>query len=384
MRTTRPDRPSRSLPALVLRLATLPILTTVGSASLPAAEPGTSTSASTVAIVATPHLAVLDREIALERGEWMCWRIDYLLRNAGTETVVVEPGALSAHVAGWVSNSRADGHAVPRRSDAHASGGSGLCGTSLVIDSEDEARRCQERLVLQAWPAEAGRTPPDPVAKATVRAVEPGELPTLEIAPGAELWARLRLEHEHHLCGTHNALLGERDVELRLGAATIRDVLPLDHQGRVVAPVVNWPPDPPAEFRDDRIFLSAPDCLHLEAHIPGRRSYRFPDYRDVAGGERMHLSFWYLVAPGTDGRCQARITQYRDLPSSFKTLYDGEIVEDLPITGRWARVDRILRAEPDATVMTLDVRITDSDVDVGALWIDDIKLQPFDDLLATP
>lgn len=365
-RDRAPHAPRLAAPLLWLSLVPL-------ASPSRAAEPGSATAE-------PARLTVVDRAIALERAEWVRWRIDYHLRNDGTETLVVPPEALSARVAGWVSNSRAPGHSNPRRSEVEASGGSGLVGVAEVIASTHEVERCRERLIVQAWPAESGSTPPDPIARATVNKPAPvEEQPTLEVAPGASLRVRLGLEHEHQLCGPHTALLGRRELALRLGPATLADVLPLDRQLPVDAPRVDWPPPPPEGLRDDRIFLSPPDSLHLQAHLPGRRSHSYPEYRDVAGGARLRLSFWYLVAPGTAGNCQLRMTQHRDLPSSFKTLYDGEMIEHLTTVGRWVHVERVVRAEPEATVLKLDFRIADSPVNVGELWIDDVLLEPLDD-----
>lgn len=333
---------------------------------------------------ANRSLIVLERSMTLERGDWMRWRIDYHLRHTGTKTLILPPSDVAATVAGWVSNSRANGHAVPRCVEVEATGSGGLSGTVEVIASEDEAHRCRERLVLQAWPGESGPEPPEPVADALHRNIPPDEQPELEIAPGSTLRVRLFLEHQHHLCGPHTALLGMRTLSLRLGSATLNDRLPLDRQARLDTLSTAWPPPPPGEFLDSKIFLSAPDSLHLEAHVPGHRSYRFPEYRQVDGGSRMRLSFWYLISPGTAGRCQARVTQCRDLPSSFKTLYDGEVIENLPVTGRWVRVDRVIPIAPEATVVTIDFRITDAQVDMGELWIDDVSLTPLNDLLAGP
>lgn len=349
-----------------------PHATALAALLLPLLPPPTPSPAAEPASPA--RLTVVARAINLERGDWMRWRIEYRLRNDGLETLIVPPEALVVRVAGWVSNSRATGHAIARRSEIEATGATGLVGSAQVIESNDEVQRCRERLVVQVWPDDDG-----PIAEATARPAPASGQDTLELAPGASLRVRLRLEHEHQLCGPHTALLGERELAIELGPAALGDTLPLDRQGPVDVPQASWPPPPPAEFLDDRIYLSAPDSLHLQAHVPSHRSHRIPDYRNVVGGARLRLSFWYLVAPGTAGKCQARLTQHRNLPSSFKTLYDGEVIEPLSTVGRWVHVERVIRAEPEATDLAIDFRITDSPVDVGELWIDDVVLEPLDD-----
>jgi hypothetical protein len=138
------------------------------------------------------------------------------------------------------------------------------------------------------------------------------------------------------------------------------------------------------EYRDNRVFLSAPDSLHLDANIPGHQSYGFPDYRRARGGSRMRLSFWYLVAPGTDGECQARVKQFCDLPARWKTLSDGEVDEHLTTVGRWVHVQRVFRVEAEASSLVVDFRIFGGDLVAGELWIDDVRLEPLDAVPSGP
>jgi hypothetical protein len=322
-----------------------------------------------------PRLVVLDRCIEMDRGDWIYWQVDYRLQNAGSAPLTIAPKEVAAKVEAWVSNSRVAGHATPKRSVTVASGGSSLTAVADVLPASDEAHRCRERLTVQVWPAGTGEPPPArPAAKAA------GHPPAPEpwtVAPGAAVRVRLILEHEHHLYGPFNALLGTREVEIRLGAARLVDTLALARERKLTRALPSWPPAPPEDFLDRQIFVTAPDSLHLEAHVPGKQSYRFPDFRHVRYGSRMRLSFWYLVAPGTDGDCQARITQYRDLPNAWKTLYEGEVDERLATVGRWVHVERIFRIEPEATSLALDFRILGADV-AGELWVDDIRIEPID------
>lgn len=339
-------------------------------------EPDPSAAAATASDA--PRLAVLDRHIGLGRDEWLYWQVDYRLRYEGSEPLTVSPSALEARVDGLVSNSRVDAHATPRRSSLRATGSSGLLATADVLPASDEARRCRERLVLQAWPEAQGPEPPEAIARVGRGPVTPEELPTWSVEPGQAVRVRIRLEHQHPLYGPFEALLGTRTLELKLGGAALSDRLPLDHQRPVPIAAVAWPPRPTAEYLDEEVFLSAPDSLHLEAHVPGKQSYRFPDLRGIRYGSRMRLSFWYLVAPGTEGQCQVRVTQYRDLPNSWKTLHDGELTECLSTPGRWVHVERVFRIEPEATALTFDVRILGAAVNVGELWIDDVQIEPAD------
>lgn len=331
-----------------------------------------------------PGLTIVDRAITLDRGDWLYWQIDYRLKNESGAELRVAPQEISVRVDGFVSNSRVPGHAAPRRSTLDTSETSGLSAMSVVLPSSDEAHRCRERLIVQAWPAALGPTPPEAVARAGERAVPPQAISELRIGAGQLVHVRLRLEHEHPLYGPHDALLGTRDVELKLGAVRTRDRVVLDRARRPARPVSAWPPTPPGDFLDRRVFLSPPESLHLEAQVPGRSSYRYPDFVGARYGSRMRLSFWYLIAPNSDGRFQARITQYREVPSmSWRTLYDGEVIEPLTVVGRWAHVQRVFRVEPEATTLGLDFRIEGAD-GLADLWIDDPQIVPVELTTAGP
>jgi hypothetical protein len=89
----------------------------------------------------------------------------------------------------------------------------------------------------------------------------------------------------------------------------------------------------------------------------------------------MRLTYWYFIAPGTEGECRSRIAQYKDTPTAWKVLTDGAHEECLTRVGRWVKVERIFRTECDATTLALDFRITSS-TDIGEMWIDDVTLEP--------
>jgi hypothetical protein len=307
-------------------------------------------------------LTVIDRAITQDQGDW---QVDYRLRHDGATRLVVPPGEVIARVEGWVSNSRAAGHAIPRRSSLVITGPSGSQSTADVIASTDEDRQCRERAVLSV-----GIDGPSLTSAGDSGAA--GPRPALDLPPGATFRVRLRLEHQHVVYGPYDPLLGRRSLELGFGAATLRDTLPLDRELHVAQARSVWP-TPPDDRRDPRHFVSAPDSLHLEADVLGNETYRFPE-QPVRYSTRMRLSFWYLIAPGTEGECLARITQYRDSPTYWKTLSRGSSEEHLTTVGRWVRVEQVFRTEPEATTLALDFQIDGADI--GELWIDDIVLEP--------
>ena len=203
---------------------------------------------------------------------------------------------------------------------------------------------------------------------------DPEPLSTVTVEPGALLQVRIRIEHQHCLYGDYDPLLGRRDVELRLGTDTVRDVLPLDREQYFAQPRDTWG-EPPEDHKDNQHFMSAPDSLLLEADMPGNQYFRFPE-RKVRYSSRVRLSFWYWVAPGTNGEFKARVTQYRESPNSWKVLSDGGSEHCMKTVGRWAKFEKTFKTEAEATTMALDLRIANGEV--GEVWVDDVKLEHLD------
>ena len=335
----------------------------------PAAEPSPSPSAH--------PLAVVDRVITQDREQgrrvvgmpeqYSYWQVDYRLRNDGPAPLDLAPADVAAAVEGWVSNSRIASHASPRLATQTLAGPDNLSAFAEVIESPDESLRCRERATLRVWAD--GSPPPD------FAAAPPAPTPPLHLDPGGLVRARLRLEHHHFLYGAYDPLLGPRTLKLRLGPATLTDALPLDRARRMPRPALTWP-RPPSNRMDTRHFVSAPDSLHLQAHLADQQSFNFDD-QPVPYATKYRLRFWYLIAPGTYGECHAYVRQYRDAPGGFKTLFDATRDEVLPVVGRWTRVERILTTEADANRLALRFCIS-SVADVGELWIDDVTLEPVD------
>jgi hypothetical protein len=325
-----------------------------------------SAPAKSPTIVSPPErrFAVVSRVVAQDQGDW---RIDYRLRLDSSTAVVLTPAELGACVDGWVSNSRVPAHAMPRRSSPKVEGGSGTSSFE-TIPEPDEAKVCRERLVLRAWaagtPEPASRPKNTPGAAADM-------LATVRVEPGGILCVRLRLEHEHFLYGPYDPMLGLRDLELKLGPTVLRDILPLDREQYLAQAKTNWP-EPPEDRRDTRHFVSAPDSLHLEAHIPGNQYWRYEE-KPVRYGTRVKLSFSYLTAPGGEGEFKVRVAQYKDSPTGWQPLQPGAIEQAFCVVGRWTKVERIIKTEAEATSLALDFRFCG---DVGEVWVDDVKVEP--------
>ena len=361
--TVRPTRGrGRAIP---LGLLLAPVL--IG---LPAeADAATPARAPTVVSPAARRWAVVERVVAQDGGDW---QVDYRLKLESDASVSLAPADLGASVDGWVSNSRVPAHAVPRPSAPRVEGSTGS-GTNAVdlIRSPDDAKSCRERLTLRAWPAGS----PTPAARLKTAALTaPDPIAPVTVAPGGILCVRLRLEHEHFLYGPYDPLLGVRTVALRLGEANLRDVLPTDRPHYLAQAKESWPA-PPEDRLDTRHSISGPDSLHLEAHIPGNQRYRFPE-KPVRYDSKQRLTFWYLTAPGGDpsGEFRIRLAQYKDSPSGWQVLHEGGLEMTHTVVGKWTKVDRIVKIQPEATSCALDFLIYGADV--GEVWIDDVKLEP--------
>jgi hypothetical protein len=304
----------------------------------------------------------------------------------GQTGVIATPEEIAVKAEGWVSNSRVVSHAVPRWSSLTVNRGMEQIAVSEVIGAVDEAQRCRERLAVSISVEDLNSPKLLPDVRAKGAGAKLGLIqtpgvgsalgvgsPVLSLGPGATLHVRLRFDHQHILYGDYDPLLGVRTLELSLSGMVVRDVVPLDREQYVAQPKFTWP-EPPEGRRDTRHAVSGPDSLHLEVHVQGHQSYRYPD-RPVRYSTKMRLRFWYLIAAGTEGECRVVLAQYKDTPISWGQLDKGCYQQTLKNVGRWTKVERIIQTEPEATLVTLEFKI-DGDTDIGEMWVDDVSLEP--------
>jgi hypothetical protein len=304
------------------------------------------------------EVVLIRRTVSQDQGAWV---VDYQLRNTGATGLIVTPQAIRATVESWVSNSRVSSHALPRFSRLELPGGAAAATcTSEVIAATEESQRCRERLTIAIW-SEDGPSPDSEAVSA------------VSLAPGAKAHLRVRLDHQHVLYGTYDPLLGIRTVEIDAGPIHLRDEVALDQEHDLAQAKGHWD-EPPTDRRDTRHFVSAPDSLHLEAHVPGHQYFRFGD-RPVRYGTKMRLRFWYLIAAGTEGECRVRFDQFKDTPTSWRPLANSSYEQTLDAIGRWTKVEKIIRTDDEATTVALGFRVI-SETNVGELWIDDVTLEP--------
>ncbi|QDV36614.1 hypothetical protein [Tautonia plasticadhaerens] len=328
-----------------------------------------------------PSLERVGRSVSLlrpDRGEdgdhrrrWLTWRVEYRLRNPGPESLPVEPSSIFCTVEGWASNSRADGHGLPRRADHALGAGEDLESIAELIDSDVMTRSCAERATLQVWP-EGGPVPDEPEPGASC-GPPPGPF---SLPPGGVLRARLRLEHRHHLHGPSEPLLGGREVTLGVGPASFRDAVSLEQDASTDRPIDVLGPIP-EERLDPRFYFSPPDSLYLDAALSGFRSYQYRDLK-VRRDVPMRLSFRYYRSTDSTGDAKAEVKQYQDVPSSYEALTQAKRVEPLDRLGEWVLVEREFHSEPKATTMQLKFIIDCEGDGPSALWIDEVTLEPVD------
>jgi len=325
-------------------------------------------------------LVMVERTVTQDQGAWV---VDYRLRHTGQTGVIITPEEFRVKVEGWVSNSRVATHAVPRWSSLVVSRSLELSAVSEVNAAVDESQRCRERLIVSVWTDDQGQSRPGPGARGGVGStagptgvpvsIGPVSALPLSLGPRATVRVRLRLEHQHVLYGDYDPLLAVRAVELTLGRAAVRDLVPLDREQYLAQPKFTWP-EPPEDRRDTRHAVSGPDSLHLEADVPGHQSYRFPE-RPVRYNTKMRLRFWYLIAAGTEGECRVRIAQFKETPTSWRMLHGGDFEQCLKTIGRWTKVERMVQTESEATTLALEFKIV-GDTEVGEMWIDNVSLEP--------
>jgi hypothetical protein len=321
-------------------------------------QPGTDPESGT----SPCRLVLLDRQISQHGSRWL---VRYQVRYegpSGTPALDLGPSDLAVDYEAWVSNSRSKPHSVPRKSQTRFALSESNSVQTTVISSSNDRQRCRERITLAVTTSERPATEPPP-AKTSF-------LP-LRVTPGQIIWIYVTLEHEHFLYGTYDPLLGIRQLEIRVGPCRLIDSIPLDAEQAPATPVVKLSA-PQKERLDQRQFRSAPDSLYLAADVPGYQYFRFDDM-PVRYGTQFKLSFWYLVAVGTEGSCNVRVMEYQDTPNAWYRL-DGGFDEQITLQGRWRKFDQNFQTRDDTTTMALDFRIVGANV--GEMWIDDIELTP--------
>lgn len=303
------------------------------------------------------------RLVLQERQIWQKgsgWRVRYRLGYEGAISFPLYAHDIECNYAGWVSNSRVWSHAYARQSRARfgISKANGVLTT--VIPSASDRLRCGERITLALA---VGDQPPVEYSP-----TQANRLP-LWVVAGHTIWLDVTLEHEHFLYGAYDVLLGPRQLEIQMGPCRLIDYLRLEAEQVSVVPAVRLS-QVPKERLDGHQRHSAPDSLYLTASIAGYQYFRFDDM-PIRYGTTCRLSFWYLIAIGTEGSCHVRVTEYQDTAKAWFRL-DGGFDEQLALVGQWRRFERTFVVRDDATTLALDFRIVGANV--GELWINNLEL----------
>ena len=67
--------------------------------------------------------------------------------------------------------------------------------------------------------------------------------------------------------------------------------------------------------------------------------------------------------------------QNKDTPVAWRQLHEAGFEETLNVLGRWAKYERIIQTEPEATRLIVEFKIV-GEIDIGEMWIDDVSLEP--------
>jgi len=314
---------------------------------------------------------VISRTVMQDQSDLV---VEYRIQVKQTGRDISGPWPYRMESDGWLYNTEVPGHGSPVRSRPKTDSLNSMAYD--IMSAGDEMKLCRERMSVQIWNDSLTRPPLR--VKMTAEAIEPIAVPVM--SPGEIMGVRLWFAHEHFLYGPYNPLLGTRNVTLRSGPIALVDTV-VYATARPVEAVERWN-EPLDERKDNRHFITPPDSLILEAHIPGNQYYRFPE-RAVRYGTRYRLTYWYLIAPGTEGEFRVRISQYRDSQASWQVLHEGSIEDVHAIVGRWVKVERIITTQPEATSLAADFRISGGE-EVGEVWVDCVDLQPVVSLKSTP
>lgn len=312
-----------------------------------------------VSVNSRPRIVLVERQISQLNGRWL---VRYQVRYEGSDTIDLGASDLGVDYEAWVANSRSRPHAVPRRSQARFALAETNSYQTTIIASSNDRQRCRERVSLALSTGSKPLAEPSP-AKTNFLPVR--------LTPRETLWVYLSFDHEHFLHGNYDPLLGERQIEITLGPCRLVDSIPLVAEQSPATPPVKLG-TPPKERMDQRQFRSAPDSLYLAADVPGYQYFRFDDM-PIRHGTRFKLSFWYLIALGTEGSCHVRVMEYQDTPNAWYRL-DGGFDEQLTEQGRWRRFEQTFTSLDETTTMALDLRIVGANA--GEMWIDDVEVVP--------
>ena len=312
-------------------------------------------------LTSPPNLILINRQINQEGGSW---QITYKLKYCGSESIELASSDMDFQYEAWVANSSSPKHSIPIKSELRFSLVEINSGQSKLINNSNDHQRCRERVSISF------STNPEQENKPFKGRMY--WIP-LKLVPQQEFWCYINLDHEHFLYGNYDPLLGERSIKVRFGGIYFLDKIPLDYNNYFIQPKIRLS-EIPKERRDSRQFRSAPDSLLLAADVPGYQYFRFDDI-PIKYGTELKLSFYYLVAHGTEGFCHARVMEYQDTPNAWYRL-DGGFDEQLTSQGRWRKFEQIFRLRNETTTIAIDFRIIGADI--GEMWIDDVILEPIE------
>ncbi len=304
------------------------------------------------------RLILIRRQASQEGGQW---NIIYKLKYCGEESIELLGQDIDLEYEAWVANSALPPHTIPKKSAVKFSLAEINSAQNVIIDNSNDRYRCKERISIAF---STNQKSEEKQFKGKMYWIP------LRLNPQQEFWCYINLAHEHFLYEKYDPLLGERRLKIRFGKYYFFDIIPLNQEHYSAQSDVRLSKIPD-ERLDIRQFHSAPDSLYLATDIPGFQYFRFDD-APVKYGSQLRLSFYYLIAHGTDGHCHARVMEYQDTPNAWYRL-NGAFDEQLAGQGHWRKFEQIFCVSNNTTTIALDFRIVEANI--GEMWIDDVILE---------
>ena len=204
------------------------------------------------------------------------------------------------------------------------------------------------------------------------REIISGRINLAAVQPNEKFQITFTIEHDHFLYNI-DPLLGGRKFQIKISDWEISGEAVFDSPDEKLKIKPVTLSYIPKGHLDERYSFSNKPSLYLAADIPGCQCFRFGDIPTTYDA-KFKVSFYYLIALGTEGECRARVMEYQDRPGLWKKIDDGGFDELLEFKIGWQKFEKEFQTTKDTTTMALDFRIAGAEI--GEMWISDIKFEP--------
>lgn len=255
------------------------------------------------------------------------WEITYTVQYLGDESLKVFPNEINIKYTGEnLSNSRLKLHAYPKESKISFNLSETNEASYTLIKSKDDLKTCKENIKVEVHKLDIFQ----PISGK--RYIPLRKLEELELKKYDTFQIKIKTNHDHMIHGTYDPLLGKRKLEISIGDKKIYDEIDQNIEINEAHPIpkltstsaVNGDAVDCLKSRlDENIFYSTPDSIYLSSTGPFQ-SLIF-DNIPVRYGDTLKLSFWYLIALGSDGIFKVSVKQFQDKPYMWQEIKDVEI-----------------------------------------------------------